>query len=87
MATIKHPDHPSIVERMQRIRTRLHLEEVSGISVADKEAFLAFCKEQEVSEHNARWGISATLPTKRENWFGFFDPYNDGSPLLITVIE
>ena len=70
MATIKQPDSSSIVERMQRIRTRLYLEKASGILVTDKEAFLALCREQELSE-DASWKLLIDLPIERDNWLAF----------------
>lgn len=41
--------HLSIKERMSRVRERMRLERLSGIPVADKKGFLAFCREQEQS--------------------------------------
>lgn len=38
---------PSLTERLHRLRTRIYLENVSGISASNREAFLAFCREQE----------------------------------------
>ena len=39
----------SIEERMRKVHERMRLEMISGISAANREEFLAFCREQEES--------------------------------------
>jgi hypothetical protein len=41
--------HPSINERMRKVHERMYLEKISGISASNKDAFLAFCREQEAA--------------------------------------
>jgi hypothetical protein len=40
---------PSIRRRMHNIQVRMRMERISGISAEEKDAFLAFCREQEQS--------------------------------------
>jgi hypothetical protein len=71
MATTKQADQSSIVERMSRLRVRIRLEKASEIPVADKEAFLAFCQQQEEVEHREKWEVlvvSATKESCGEDW-------------------
>lgn len=39
----------SIEMRMQKIRTRMKVEKVGGISVLDKERFVALCQQREAA--------------------------------------
>lgn len=46
----KSTELSSIAERMNRLRTRMYLEKVSGIAVSEKGAFLAYCQKHELAE-------------------------------------
>lgn len=70
MELTRSADLSSIAERLKRLRTRIHLESVSGISASDKEAFLEFCQEQEMSDdakqnHPSNW--LSTWPAWKDN--------------------
>lgn len=54
----------SISERLNRLRTRIYLESVSGIPASDKEAFLVFCREREMSTDAGKSDLSDWLKTR-----------------------
>ncbi len=68
--------HLSIEERMHKVHKRMHLESISGISAANKEEFLAFCRAQEgsgsVANAQDRYIVEA-FDSNAINWRNFDD--------------
>ena len=80
MEPTKPADHLSIVERINRLRARIYLEQASGIVVTDKEAFLVACREQEISG-GMKWPFFISPPGKQGSQSEPFASYlNDPDP-------
>ncbi|HEY3992950.1 MAG TPA: hypothetical protein VGM01_08750 [Ktedonobacteraceae bacterium] len=73
-------DRLSIIERMQKIQSRMHLERISGISAENTESFLAFCQVQETSDSTVS-AQTKEAPDRKEKSWGSFDKWND-SPVF-----
>ena len=74
------PCRLSIIERMQKIQSRMYLERISGISAANTESFLAFCRSQETSDAILCVQMKEA-PGRQEKSWEHFGKWND-SPVF-----
>lgn len=58
-AALQEHSPSSIMERVQKIRDRMYIEQASGVPLADKAAFLVLCLQYEQRPFDERRAISS----------------------------